>query len=120
MSIDEIRKIFQVEHHHDGKFSNPQCIKNNNKAEFVVWCKKKSRIYEFKINISTLSSLLSILFYLMTWSEFFRKVSIKKPGLSIVLFQGCHSQFLGSIKHSGLDILQKYLLIDQYFLFFKF
>ena len=43
MSIDEIRKIFQVEHHHDGKFSNPQWIKNNYKENL--------RIYEFKINI---------------------------------------------------------------------
>ena len=38
----------------------------------------------------TLSSLLSLLFYETTWSEFFQKVSIKRPGpsqkKSIVLF----------------------------------
>ena len=41
----------------------------------------------------TLRALLSVLFYKTTWSEFFQKVSIKRPGLSqkkinrTVLFQ---------------------------------
>ena len=43
----------------------------------------------FKI-LSTLRSLLSVLFYYMTWSEIFQKVSIKRPGPSqkkmIILF----------------------------------
>jgi hypothetical protein len=49
----------------------------------------------------------------MTWSEFFQKVSIKRPGSSqkkidcTVLFQGCHGQVLVSIKQPGLDIWEK-------------
>ena len=34
-----------------------------------------------------------------------------------VLFQGCHSQFLGSIKRPDLDIWKKSLLNNQYYLF---
>ena len=34
-----------------------------------------------------------------------------------LLFQGCHGQFLGSIKRPGLDIWKKSLLNDKYFLF---
>ena len=49
----------------------------------------------------------------------FQEVSIKRPGPSqkkidrTVLFQGCHSQFLGSIKRPGLDTWKKSLLNDQ-------
>ena len=49
----------------------------------------------------------------MTWSEIFQNVSIKQPGPSqkkidhTVLFQGCHSQILVSIKQPGLDIWKK-------------
>ena len=70
----------------------------------------------------TLSSLSSVLFYLTTWSEFFKKVSIKQPGPSqkkincTVLLQGCHGQLLGFIKQPGLDIWKN----NQYYLFFKF
>ena len=34
-----------------------------------------------------------------------------------VLFQGCHHQFLGSIKQPGLDIRKKSLLNDQCYSF---
>ena len=56
----------------------------------------------------------------------FPKISIKRPGPSqkkidpTVLFQGCHGQFLVSIKLPGLDIWKKSLLNDQYYIFFKF
>ena len=74
---------------------------------------------------STLRSLLSVLFYQTTWSEFYQKVSIKKTrSISekihhTVLFQGCHGQFLVSIKQPGLNIWKKSLLNDQYYLCFK-
>ena len=37
-----------------------------------------------------------------------------------VLFQGCHGQFLGSIKQTGLYFWKKSLLNNHYHLFFKF
>ena len=58
-------------------------------------------------------------------AEFIQKVSIKWPGPfqkkndRTDLFQGCHGQFLGSIKQPGLDIWKKYLLNDQFYLCFQ-
>ena len=37
-----------------------------------------------------------------------------------VLFQGCHGQFLVSIKRSGLNIWKKSQLNNQYYIFIKF
>ena len=64
------------------------------------------KIYQLR----TLSSLLSVLFYQTTWSDFFRKVFIKRLGFISekidrnVLFQGHHGQFLVSIKQPGVEI----------------
>ena len=48
------------------------------------------------------------------------QVHLRKKIYHTVLFQGCHCQFLGSIKQLGLDICKKSLLNDKYYLFFKF
>ena len=43
--------------------------------------------------------------------------SISEKIDSIVYFQGCHSQFLVSVKQPGLDIWKKSQLNNQYYLF---
>ena len=56
----------------------------------LFFCSRASPRGHKEALLRTLSSLLSVLFYQTTWSEFFQKVSIKRPGpsqkKSIVLF----------------------------------
>ena len=94
----------------------------SNKKKYVVLY-IPNYLLNLYIRMGTLRSLVSVLFYQTTWSEFYQKVSIKKTrSISekihhTVLFQGCQGKFLISIKRSGLDICTKSLLNDQYYLF---
>ena len=64
--------------------------------------------------------LLNDLVWIFQKSLYLMTRSISEKIDRTVLFQGCHGQFLVSIKWPGLDIWKKSLLNDQYYLFFKF
>ena len=75
--------------------------------------------------IQTLRSLSSVLFYQMTWSEFFQKVSIKQRGpfqkklIARFHFRAATANFW-SLLYELAWIFGKSLLNDQYYHFFKF
>ena len=72
--------------------------------------------------IRTLRSLLSVLFYQMTWSEFFQKVSIKQRGpfqkklIARFHFRAATANFW-SLLYELAWIFGKSLLNDQYYHF---
>ena len=63
---------------------------------------------------------LNDLDWIFTKSPYYTTRSISEKIDHTLLFQGCHSQFLGSIKRPGLVIWQTSLLNNNYYLFFKF
>ena len=74
------------------------CLQNQNKCieNFHFWTN-----CSIKLNFSKKSLLND-------------QVNLRKS--CTVSFQGCHDQFLGSIKQPGLDIWKKSILNDQYHL----
>ena len=74
------------------------------------------------LDVTTLRSQLSVMFYQTTWSEFFQKVFIKQQGPfhKKIIVLAVLVMVTVSIKHPAVDIWKKSLLNHQHYLFFKF
>ena len=79
----------------------------------------KQQLHYSMVSIK-LPGLSNKLVWIFSKSLYLTTRSISENNDCTALFQGCHGQFLVSIKQPGLDIWKKSLLNNQYHLSFKF
>ena len=85
-------------------------------------CEKKFTVklyYVSKYSEVSIKRRVLLNFWIFPKNLYYSTRSIPENIDRTVLFQGCHGQFLVSIKQPGLDIWKKSILNDQYYLFFK-